>query len=323
MPPMIRRVMPGVNPTLLTCAAAWLVVGATSEASGQTADEKKACIGGYERAQELRKQGKLRGSKEQLLVCSRPTCPKVLRDECSKWLDEVQASMPSVVVEGRDADDRETAQIKVSVDGVVVAERLDGRSIDVDPGPHVFAFQHGDATSEQSVLIREGERNRKLVASFAKKREPTADVSTKRDETRRGRDAASSSSSRPEPTSPTPIDDDASSAVTRRPVRPITYAFAGLTVIGAAGFATFALIGKNKAGELATSCSPRCATRDVDDLRRTYLVGDIALGVSIIALGAAVVTHATRPRVVTTGRVIDVDITPSQGGLTARLGGAF
>jgi hypothetical protein len=41
-------------------------------------------------------------------------------------------------------------------------------------------------------------------------------------------------------------------------------------------------------------CRPRCATADVDTMRRTFLIGDVLLAVGVSALAAAAILYVTR-----------------------------
>src|SRR5262249_42485296 len=141
-------------------------------------------VSAYEKAQQLRGEAKLRAARDQLLVCSRPECPALVRQDCSQWMGEVQHALPSVVIAARDGTGHDVLAVRVSIDGVVVTETLDGKPIAVDPGPHKFKYETaGSAPIEEQVLVREGERNRPLTASFARGEER---ADTRREEKRGG-----------------------------------------------------------------------------------------------------------------------------------------
>lgn len=295
--------------SLLSFAALSLCTG---KSEGGPADEKKACLASYEKSQELRRQGSLKSAREQFAVCARDVCPKALRGDCAKWAEEVTQSMPSVVIEGRDSAGNETVLIKVSVDGKVVAERLDGRAIEVDPGMRTIKYEHGTQSQEEKIVVREGERNRKLVADFGPKGEskkPSPDAKPDRPATEPGKQAPGP---RPEPEVPT-----------ERPVPAITWVATGFAVAGAGVFATFGLLGKGKASDLKGSCAPNCTEDQVKPLRTNYLVADIGLAVGVISLGAAAITYATRPRVPVTEGRFKLDLGPTHGGAAALLSGRF
>jgi hypothetical protein len=291
---------------LLPLALLSSLLGA-SPSLGGPADDKKACLASYERSQELRRQGGLKAAKDQFALCARPSCPKALSGDCTKWLEEVNNTIPTVVVEGRDTSGGETVSVKVSVDGQVVAERLDGRSIEVDPGMHTFRYEYGGKTLEEKLVIREGERNRKVTANFAP-------ASTKPEPDKGPTKAAE----RPAATA-APIRYE-------RPVRPITYAAGGFALAGFAGFAFFGLQGKSKASDLKGSCAPNCTDDQVKPLKTSYLIGDIFLGVGVVSVGVAALSYALRPLQQVDGAEqtgLHFDVIPTQNGGAAALRGAF
>src|SRR5580765_5052723 len=65
-------------------------------------DDKKACIASSEKAQQLRADGKLLASRQELLVCARDVCPGVVRKDCAKWLGELEDALPSIVLGAKD-----------------------------------------------------------------------------------------------------------------------------------------------------------------------------------------------------------------------------
>lgn len=119
------------------------------------------CVGAYEQAQRLRKDRNLIESRQELLACLYPRCPRVLRKDCKRWLREVEVEIPSFLIEARDPQGHEAA-IRVSVDGKPVAHRP-GVPIEVNPGPHVFEVQSGEVpATTYRVVARPGERERRL-----------------------------------------------------------------------------------------------------------------------------------------------------------------
>jgi hypothetical protein len=111
------------------------------------ADDREQCITSAEQAQTLRDEGKYRRAREQMLVCARDVCPAAIKSDCGKWLDTLDREAPTVVFGARDAG-KDVTDVKVSMDGVVVAERLDGKAQLVDTGEHTFTFERGGAVKE-------------------------------------------------------------------------------------------------------------------------------------------------------------------------------
>lgn len=143
-----------------------LVLGASSTTFAQAA-EQEGCNEDYVAAQRTRKEGKLLEAREHLLACSRELCMDVIEKDCVTWLQDVDRSTPTVVVFARDRWGDETLNVRVLIDGAVVRDVLDAKAIAVDPGTHVFRFETTDATPvEQKVILREGEKNRRVEMQF-------------------------------------------------------------------------------------------------------------------------------------------------------------
>jgi hypothetical protein len=138
------------------------------------ADTASACSDAYSSAQELRTKRKLLGAREALRICSQATCPSFIVKDCTTWLDEVQASLPSVVPVATDAAGNDLAGVRVSMDGAVLFESSDGRSVDVDPGKHSFTFEFNGPQTEEApavvkhVVVAEGEKNKRISAVLRK-----------------------------------------------------------------------------------------------------------------------------------------------------------
>jgi hypothetical protein len=151
-------------PMLSAALAAGAILAAGADAR---ADSKQECAAAYDKVQSSRDQGKLLEARRQAVTCSAPTCSVYVTKDCSQWLAELDASLPTVVFTVRDPAGADASAVRITVDGTVIAEKLDGKAVPMDPGEHVVRFEMaGAAPLEQKVLIRQGERNRTLVAAF-------------------------------------------------------------------------------------------------------------------------------------------------------------
>jgi hypothetical protein len=264
-------------------------------AGSARAQDKQACVGAYEKAQQLRADTKLRAAREQLLVCSRPECPALIRQDCSQWVGEVQNAIPSVVVAGRDASGHDVLAVRVSIDGAVVAESLDGKPIQIDPGPHKFRYESaGRPPIEEQVLVREGERNRQITVNFARPED------RRRDE-------------------PPPLDTPPD-----KPGPPIVaFSLIGLGVVALGAALYFDLKANGDARNLRDSCAPKCQQSDVDAVQAKYVAAGVALGVGIVGLGVGAVLLLARPSAKTTASTWRFDVTPTRGGASALVGATF
>jgi len=248
-------------------------------------DRKQACATAAEDAQQLRMDAKLKAARDRLLVCSRPECPATVLRDCSQWMNEVTALMPTVVLGARDAQGRDVLTAQVSIDGVVVATGLDGKALEVDPGTHTFRFVSGGATAEQAVLIREGEKGRSISV--------TLDV--------QGATPAGA---------PTPQATATEAAPSQRGVSSWTWVLAGVGLVGI-GIGTYLELSVNSdASTLQSRCGNACSHSDVDPLvLKQQVLGPIAFGVGALGLGLATYTFFAVPT--------------ASGGATAGVAGRF
>jgi hypothetical protein len=200
----------------------------TSSPTAHAEDLKEQCVARHSDAQKLRMEAKLRAAREALLVCARPECPAIARDDCTKWLGEVQDEIPTVVVVATDANGSDVADVKVLSDGVVVAPELTGQPVFLDPGPHALRFEReGSNPVERKLVLRVGERNRRVEVQFSPRLagppatgEPTEDTTT---------DTSAS------PGAPIPV---------------ATWVLGGVGIVGIASFAYFTLDGQSKVDDL-------------------------------------------------------------------------
>jgi hypothetical protein len=219
------------------------------------ADGTDACLAAYEKSQQLKQDGKLAASREQLVQCVQPTCPNLVKKDCSQWLAELDASMPTVIVNARDAEGKDVAKVRVLVDGAVLLEQLDGKPHPIDPGVHVFRYEREGAEAiEESIVIQERERNRVITAKLA----PPPQASTV----------------------PTVRSTEVSP---RSPV--LGYALLGVGVAGAATFGVLAALGQHDVDDMRGTCAPNCDSSRVDAAKTKIIVANVSLGVGLIAAG--------------------------------------
>jgi len=279
----------------------------TAAAPAAHAADNSICVSSYEQSQSLRKAGKLHEARQRALECARDVCPAVLSRDCERWATELEASMPTVIFDVRGTSGEELSQVTVSLDGQKLLDRLDGKAVEVEPGTHTFRFTPGDdskgPSKDVTVVIREGEKYRKISSSFEEK--SVASI------------AATGSSERPK-------------VSLSRPVPAGVYVFGGIGVASLAAGTFFALRGLSQKKDL-DSCKPSCNPDDVDALTRNYAIADIAFGVGIVSGVAALYLYLTRPHAevpastagVSGLRASSFSVTPTQGGARATLGLRF
>ena len=123
---------------LFAAAAAALLApaGRATAADPTTAD----CLAANDKSISLRNEHKLLGARTQSLVCAASSCPAEIRKECERRIDLVNASMPTVVFEAKDGSGNDLSAVTVKMDGALLAERLEGTAMPLDPGAHTFTF---------------------------------------------------------------------------------------------------------------------------------------------------------------------------------------
>lgn len=247
---------------LLAAALGWALLALPREAG---AAPKKQCIAAAESAQQLRSSGHLIEARKALAACTATTCPAVVRRDCGRWLEEIDAAQPSVTVKLEDSAGAETTEGRVLLDGAPTLQAADGRTTLLDPGVHKFVWTPRESGNvEQEVVIREGERNRvivlRAVAAMPLHIEP--------------------------PLPPPPV----------RAHSPLPYVVGGLGIALAGAGGVLWGLGLNERAGLTTSCAAAhtCAQNDIDASRTKLIVGDVLVGVGVVAVAAAIFLFLNR-----------------------------
>jgi hypothetical protein len=147
---------------LVTSAA---LLSASSPAS--SADIKVECVAASEQGQQLRDDGKYRLAREQFQSCSRDACPRVVSRLCTQWAHDLDLNMPTIVVGARDAQGADVVDARATLDGDRLADQLDGKPVNVDPGVHVLRVSRdGSVAAEQKIVVRAGEKSRVVTVTL-------------------------------------------------------------------------------------------------------------------------------------------------------------
>jgi hypothetical protein len=157
-----QRVVPA---TLCALAIATLLSssGRAAAADPTTSD----CLTANESSIALRNAGQLRAALAQMLVCAAATCPADVQAECLRRIAEVDVTMPTIVFRVTDAMGNDAAAAKVTMDGEVLSDWLEGVAISLDPGVHTFVFEAaGLPPLTKQMVIRQGEKDRREVVQL-------------------------------------------------------------------------------------------------------------------------------------------------------------
>jgi hypothetical protein len=264
-------------PLCIVLAAPWTqsaIAHAGPPAAASSESERATCATSYEQGQRFSREGKLLRAREELLVCARPPCSEGLVRYCAEWLREVERRAPSLIVVARTRDGRDFLDARVAIDGVRVAERVDGRALAIDPGEHVVSLERdGHAKLDRQVLVVEAEKSRTILFTIEDAPPPVP-----------------ASAVAPLP-SPAP-------RATERPVPATAFVAGGLGALTLGGFVVFAASGYSAEKSRLEPCRGHCLDSDVSAVRSKYILADVFLGLSIVSFGVAAYLILTRPAAV-------------------------
>jgi hypothetical protein len=271
-------------------------------ASEARADKPHAteCSDAYTRAQTLRRDRKLIDARDALRICAQPDCKDFIVKDCTTWLDQVQSSLPTVVPVATDQDGNNLPGVRVSMDGRVLLESIDGRSVEVDPGTHTFSFEASDGTkADREIVVAEGEKSKHVAVVLARPRPAQAATAIP---------ATAPSSAPAEPATSAPPGTHASPWKT---VGIVT------TVIGGAGLAAGAIFGLETMSKKsdATCDGLSCPTSaDATEMRSAQKDGNLSTAFFVaggVLAAAGITIWALAPH--------GVEAAPSVGSSTAGL----
>jgi hypothetical protein len=272
-----------------------LILPATFVATSALADDKAACLDAAAKGQRLRATHKLVEAREELRVCALATCPAVVQSDCANWLDSVERTLPTVVVTAKDGTGADLIDVAVSVDGALLAPRLDGLAVPMNAGPHVFHFEaSGRPALDRQVLVKEGEKNQEVAVVLGPSVAAPAGAGASTTEA-----GAASSGSWGEA---------------------IGWGIGGVGVVGLLVGAVAGLVAVADKG--SAHCDPHdvCDRGSVGGIKNAALVSDVgwvAGGVLLVG-GAGLVLFAHETRTSNTGlRVVPV-VVPTGGAIVAR-----
>lgn len=286
----------------------WAVLAAVMLASTQARadklEEKRACAAAADEGQQLRDEGKYRLAHDAFMRCARPTCPELINRDCSEWLVDLEQRAATIIVSAKDGKGSDLSEVKVTMDGKPLVDRLDGKPLPIDPGEHVFVYEaSGFQAVEQRVVINASEKNRVLVVRFGVDTHASADS--------KPRHAAAELDLRPAPadTGSIPLP---------------TWIFGGTAVAAFASAAYFGVSGISQRSDALGSggCAPYCPSSEKDSIRTKFLVSDISLGIGVLSTGLAAYFFL-RPRESKPGASATMSLAPQRGGGVATLSGRF
>ncbi len=236
-----------------------LVVAMTSTLERDARADDAECSASYQSAQRLRIAGKLRASRDALLACTQLSCAEFIKTDCTRWLGEVEAALPTVVFAAVDDDGSDLLGAETFVDGERIADATDGLPHALDPGAHAIVLRARGRSVEQHVVLRAGDKGRRL-------------------ELRLVREAVIAARSRPVPLA--------------------TYVFGGVALALFAVGGSFWGVGTSDASAYNAQCiAVGCSSDARASVLRELVVGDVAFATGLVSAVVATIFFVARPSV--------------------------
>jgi len=257
------------------CAFTTSLAGVASAQEGTPAApaaDGPSCADSYEQAQRDQRDGKLLSASAAALACAQLRCNQAIVRECTRLYDTIEASTPTLAVSAQTHDGRALIDVVVEMDGQPLLDRITGKLVPVDPGPHAFVFTHAEfGRVEVSRFAQPGEKGGRVEATFPdpnpKPAEPPPTLAT----------------------TPPPV------AEQKRGVPVLTYVLGGVGLVGMGGFAFFRISAVGDYNDYNSTCSPGCNPDDIDPVRTKFTLSYVSLGVGAAGLvGAGLVFALSR-----------------------------
>lgn len=240
-------------------SAGLAALAALSFAPAARATDKAECAAAAEAGQRLAKDHKYVAAREKLLVCASKDCPDVIVQDCTQWLGETERNVASVVFKPVDDAGHRLDGVQVTEHGVVVTEHASDGAVDVDPGAHVYRFQHGGYEPvEQRAQLDEGRRNQEIAVTLH---------------------------AAPVVVAPPVVPEHAASRGV--PVLVAAIATTGLAVLGGGFYAGFGLSGMSDQNDLKKTCAPYCTSAQTAPVQTKFTIANVALVGGLVALATA------------------------------------
>lgn len=268
-------------------------------ALGQTS--ASSCVDDHKRVQTARQSGGYLAARDAAHRCAHAACPQLVREDCAAWYVDIERSVPTLIFEVRDADDRDLVDVQVSENGLPIVGAVAGRAVALDPGHHRLRFEaSGHRPHELDLVVREDAKNRSVAVTLLPARAEARPVHT-------------SSAGVPEP------------AVGRRDRRLASaWALSAVATAALGAYAALGITGKVAQQRLDdSSCKPHCAVSEVEYVNRMYKAADVAAGIGTAAAITATILYLTRRRESPRPVALGWDASCGERGGTLSLRGAF
>jgi len=261
----------------ISWAGTSLAQDAAAPPDSATPDTRQACLANHEQAQVKRIEKKLVAARNAARACAVTACPAAVRSDCTEWVAELSNLIPTLLLVAESASG-ELENVRVTLDGVLFTEKLDGTALEIEPGPHFLHFEYkNEAPIDRRVDVPEGEKSLMVRVRFAGEALPAQPVAPL---------APLPPRTEPVPHEPGP-----------RPIPLLTYIFGGLAVVSAGTSAVIAAGAFSERSAATDECAPNCEAERVDAIHKRFVFADVAGGVALASAGLATYFYFTRPEV--------------------------
>ena len=251
-----------VGATLVPLVLAFSVPGPAAAA------EFEACRAAAVDAQRLRAEQHLLEERKRLLSCVDPTCPEVIQASCREWLDANDAARPSIVLTAQDSLGNDLLGARYAVDDSAEDQAVDGNALEMDPGHHrVRGTVPGLPPQEIEILVAVGVKRRAVSLVWQR---PHAEVAPPA----RNLEAIETR------------------AIETRPVPPHVWILGAASSLALATAGVFGALAWQKYGDLHAN-----HLGDQQPLPTYRVIGDVSLGIGVVAGAIAVWQYLARPTV--------------------------
>lgn len=244
--------------------AGFLLCALTSLWAEAAHADTDACIAQYDHAVAERKKGSLIAARSAYAECAVESCPSEIKSECERGSAAVADEIPTIVVAARRADGTDVSRGVLLLDGKPVARGLEGLPIELDPGRHELVLRLPDGSEKKVGLVARANQKGRLI---------------------RIQLGAPAPAPAPRPVPP-PDEADGRESL----LGPVLLGVGGVAL---ASFGVFAILGYSKQKELEDDCKPECAPDEISEMQRLYLIADVSLAVSVLAIGGGIVIMAS------------------------------
>jgi len=257
---------------------------ASGAAHGGPAEETKLrCQTAYEHAQQLRRDGRLAASRVELNVC-KETCPATLTPDCDRWLAEIAALLPTIRVRAKTPEGERIRDVRVLVDGTLLADPAPDQALVVEPGERVLRFEHaGAAPVDVKVSLQPGERDHLVEVTLVPREVPST------------------------------VETGSAPTTQSRVPSYILGAIGGAALVVAGGLAVKGHVDR---ADLSSSCAPACDPDRVSPIRTLWWASAITAGAGVVALSLAVVLWPRRAN--DTRAIAQAELVPLFSGMGLR-----